>query len=481
MDYIGRGLTFRDADGTLGCPSTNVAQAIPEKNAANIAAGVLVGAWLLLYAWRTVVGHLSLATNAFDLSVFDYALWSLGHGGGGFVPFLGHSIFSHHFMPILWVLAPVHAVFPVPLTLLLVQLVAAAGAALLFLRLQRQHGLDNWLALGLMLVFLLSRRTHGALAGSFYPEAFQAPLTFAIVLLWPSRRWWFWPCLVLLLLTKEDAAVYVATFAAIAWMRSMGTRRRSIVALALAVAWFGFALFVAIPWSRAAEGLGPGNPILEARYGVAEGDVPFGSLVDRLLSERTVRTLVNLTASAGFLPLLGLPWLAPAAPGILANMVAPPDSLQAASIGHYAWPILPWLFLSASAGALWIQRRSRKLAAAWVALLLLVTMADNPALRRSFSTRIPPEARAVREQLARVTGETILAQPNLIPHIPKTTRVFAIGGDRQPDTPDLVLLAQVGNLWPLDPERIDSLVAQYRNDARYIEVASGPLFAFKLR
>lgn len=161
MDYIGRGLTFRDADGTLGCPTPNVALTVPEKNAANPAAGVLLGAWLLLYAWRTVVGHLSLATNAFDLSVFDYALWSLEHGGGGFVPFLGHSIFSHHFMPISWVLAPVHALSPVTLTLLLVQLVAAAGAAVLFLRLQRQQGLDHWLALGLMLVFLLSRRTHG--------------------------------------------------------------------------------------------------------------------------------------------------------------------------------------------------------------------------------------------------------------------------------------------------------------------------------
>jgi uncharacterized membrane protein len=63
-----------------------------------------------------VADHLTLGTNAFDLSVFDYALWSTAQGGrDGFVPFLGQSLYSHHFMPTLSLLLPVYRFLPSPL------------------------------------------------------------------------------------------------------------------------------------------------------------------------------------------------------------------------------------------------------------------------------------------------------------------------------------------------------------------------------
>lgn len=443
------------------------------------------GIWLLLYAWRDVVGHLSLSTNAFDLSVFDQALWSLEHGGLGFVSFMGQSIFSHHFMPILTVIAPIHALLPSPLTLELLQISATAIAALLLLRIQQQQGLDPWLAAGLALVFLLSRRTHGAVVGSFYPEAFQAPLTFAMVLLWPSRRWWVWSCIVLLLMTKEDAAIYVGAFAVFAMWRGLGSRRRAWSVLGLALVWFAFALVVAIPLSRRADGLSASNPLLDSRYGAVGAPGTEASLLERVVSARTARTVLNLTATAGFLPLAGLPWMAPAVPGLVANVAADPASMQSSLTGHYAWPVLPWVFLSASAGAAWLQQRSRMLALGLAAVLLVVTAADNPALQRLRETRIDPQAQLVRDQLrdqlARFHGETVLAQANLIPHLPGGTRVFAAGGDLTVADPDLVLLTTVGNLWPMTPAGVLSLVARYRSDPRYVQAASGPLFVFTLR
>lgn len=448
------------------------------QTAARAAAIAAMAIWLLLYAWRDIVGHLSLSTSAFDLSVFDRALWSLEHGGRGFVSFIGQSIFSHHFMPILAVIAPFHALFPSPLTLLLLQVAAATVAALLLLQIQKQQGLDPWLATGLALVFLLSRRTHGAVVGSFYPEVFQAPLTFAMVLLWPSRRWWVWLCIVLFLMTKEDAAIYVAGFAAFALWRGLGPSRRAWSVLGLALAWFAFALIVAIPLSRRADGLSASNPLLDSRYGAATGGGIEGSLLERLLSARTGRTVLNLTASAGFLPVAGLPWMVPALPGLAANVVADPGSMQSSLTGHYAWPVLPWVFLSASAGAAWLQRRSRRLALGLTAVLFIATAADNPAFQRMDEARIDPQARLIRDQLPRFRAETTLAQANLIPHLPKGMRVFAAGGDLTVADPDLVLLTTVGNLWPMTPGDVESLVARYRSDPRYIQVASGPLFAF---
>jgi uncharacterized membrane protein len=48
---------------------------------------LLISLWAAIYGWRTVVGHWSFATNGYDLSVFDHAMWSVAHGGAGFVPF----------------------------------------------------------------------------------------------------------------------------------------------------------------------------------------------------------------------------------------------------------------------------------------------------------------------------------------------------------------------------------------------------------
>ena len=145
-------------------------------------------------------------------------------------------------------LAPLHAdsrghraaprSFPSPLTLEPLQVTATAIAALLLLRIQKQQGLDPWLATGLALVFLLSRRTHGAVVGSFYPEALQAPLTFAMVLLWPSRRWWVFQCIVLLLMTKEDAAIYVGAFRGLRDVARPRFPQKGVVGVA--GAWFAF-------------------------------------------------------------------------------------------------------------------------------------------------------------------------------------------------------------------------------------------------
>jgi uncharacterized membrane protein len=205
-------------------------------------------------------------------------------------------------------------------------------------------------------------------------------------------------------------------------------------------------------------------------------------MLDHLISYKTASTLGSMALSTGLLPLGGLTWMAPAAPGLVANLAANSESAQSGMIGHYAWPILPWLFLSAAAGALWLHRRWPKVAAIWMGLLLAATVADNPAVRRGFTVSNPAEAAIVREQLRRVAGTSILAQANLIPHLPKTERLYSIGSLLVPAAdPELVLLTPIGNLWPLTPKEVFDLIERYRQDARYVEIVSGPLFAFKIK
>lgn len=442
---------------------------------------LVLGGWLLLYGWRAVANHLALRTNAYDLSVFDYAIWDLARGGHGWVPFFGSSLFSDHWMPILYLVVPLYWLAPNPLVLILLQPILTAIAGVLFFRVMKSWGLPFWLSLSVLVLFLFARRTHGALGGYFYPEVAQCLLIFAVVLLWRARPVLLWPCVILLLMTKEDGAIYLAGLSLFALVRDLGSRRRALAVLATAVVWFAVALTVAMPVVRRIDGLGPQSSLLHARYGSAEGGPSIWSISNHLFSSTSANTLGNLVLSTGLLAIAGPEWLAPALPGLLANLAAKPDTLQAALKQHYAWPILPWLFLAAALGAHRIYKRSQRAATVCMALVVVITVADNPAVQRVMSTSVSSDARLVREELRQVRGHTIAAQPNLIPHLTKSRDIVALNNQfPSARDPDLILLTFVGDLWPFTQQEVAALVEKYRADKRYVEVKSGPLYAFQL-
>ena len=158
---------------------------------------------------------------------------------------------------------------------------------------------------------------------------------------------------------------------------------------------------------------------------------------------------------------------------------------QSGLTAHYAWPVLPWLFMSCAAGALWIQRQSRRVALIWVLLLLCGTLIDNPAVQRVGRMGVDPEATKVLSQLDALgvrADDVVLAQPNLIPHLPHSNAMFSVGGEQAPPRePDWVLATPVGDLWPLDAQRIDALTRGYSVNPKYHKVTAGPLYAFRLR
>ena len=209
------------------------------------------------------------------------------------------------------------------------------------------------------------------------------------------------------------------------------------------------------------------------------------TLATRPVSPESLGKLFNLLATTGFLPILGWEWLAAAGPGIVANTAAKPETQQAALIGHYFWPVMPWLFMATAAGAMRLQRRSLHLARLWVLLLLCGTLIDNTALRRLTRSQVDPAATAVLTQLGAVSyrsGDIVLAQSNLIPHLAHSNTMFSIAGEQDPPrNADLVLATRVGNLWPLSPDEVDSLIRRYASNPDYQEVSSGPLYVFRRR
>jgi uncharacterized membrane protein len=442
--------------------------------------GICVIAWVA----HVVIGlstHQQLRTPGFDLSVFDYAIWNTGTGGPlAFVPMFGYSLLAQHFMPTLLLLAPLGALFDTPVYLIALQSAFFAGAAYLLYRLAALRVPASY-AIALMVAFLLSRRTHSAATSYFYIESAEPLLIFGALLAWSTgRRLWYWLLLLLALGCKEDVALYFGLFGVMLAITgpSREEKKLGLATAAVCAGWAAVSLFVAIPYWSGTYGLGSANPIFSGRYGIREGS-DLWTAAGRLFSVASVSKLVTITSAVGFLCFLSPRWLVVALPGIALNLAALPGTNQAGLGGHYLWPIVPWLFIAAVYGVARLGHRGVR----WIPwLAMLIAVADTPlpgALSRAAARDNTASTVASQLRSLNVSG-VVVAQPNLIPHLPRSNQVFGYGvyQDGQPE-PDLVLLTNAGDMWPLGLDGVDREVRRWRSDSRYEEISAGPLWAFR--
>ena len=435
----------------------------------------------LAHLFLGITAHQQLRTPGFDLSVFDYAIWNTGVGGAvGFVPMFGHSLLAQHFMPTLLLLAPLGVLFDTPVYLIALQSTLFVAGAYLLYRFTAPRVPAPY-AVALLVAYLISRRTHSAATSYFYIESAEPLLTFGALLAWSAgRRIWYWLLVVLALGCKEDVALYFGLFGVMqAVTNPPGPARRvGLITIALCVVWAAAALFVAVPFWADAYGLGSANPILSGRYGIDDG-AGLQAAIGRMFSGSSLARLVTVTSTVGFLCFLAPRWFAIVLPGIAFNLAALPGTNQAGLGGHYLWPIIPWLFVAAVYGA----ERIGKWGVRWIPwVAMLIAVADTPLPRAVIrSWHRDPTADTVLTQLKSLDlSSTVLAQSNLIPHLPRHNRVFGYGvyGEGQPE-PDLVLLTKTGDLWPLGSDGLEREVARWRVDSRYEQVSAGPLWAFR--
>jgi uncharacterized membrane protein len=439
----------------------------------------------LVYCSLGLVRHYSLETNGFDLSVFDYALWTTGTGRGtAYVPMFGYSLFAQHAMPTLLLLSPLAMVFGSPVYLIVVQSAFFIVAAYLLFLFARPY-VPPGMAFALLLMFLLGRRPYTAATSYFYIESAEPMLVLGVLLAWTHRRMvLYWTLLALALGCKEDVAVYFIMFGLL-----LALVKREIVLGALtatvASVWLGTALLFWIPHWRAVYALPPANPFLLENYGLERVDgSALAVLLGRVFSSWSAARLFTLASATGFLCFLSPTWLAIVIPGVLVNLTAIPGKGQSGLGGHYSWAILPWMFVAAAFGGSRLSKRNWK----WLPVVaLIIAVADTPLPRAILRTpwKTLATATEVRSQLqalhlGSVPGE-LFAQPNLIPHVPVrqlrvrgldlVPREYAIG--------DTILLTRIGDLWPFDATGVDARMEQLQADPRFERLSNGPLFAFR--
>ncbi|GAA4697716.1 putative membrane protein (DUF2079) [Promicromonospora umidemergens] len=190
--------------------------------------------------------------NTFYIKSWDLGIFTqMYHGyASGNLPIVaikgdGFNLLGDHFHPLLIVFTPIFALFPQPLTLLVIQdLCFGLAAGVVTWSAQRHIGPIAGVVVGV--AFGLSWGLQYSVQAQFHEIALAVPLLAAALAAVLERRWW-WACALAALLpfVKEDLGLTVAAVGGV--IAVLGQRRRGLGLALWGIVSFSLTVFVILP------------------------------------------------------------------------------------------------------------------------------------------------------------------------------------------------------------------------------------------
>jgi len=193
---------------------------------------LMIGAYSAYVSYHTVMQHHALETRAYDLGIAANTFWNSTHGdlfASSMAPSGNHLAFhtSFIFLPAF----PIYALLPFTETLLVLQSIALALAALPLYLVGRRMLHSGQAALVICAIYLLHPAVAGANFYDFHELAFAPVLVFSAWLFFElDRPIAYWLAIVLLLSVKEDMALVVLLIGLVVCLS--GRRRLGLVTMA---------------------------------------------------------------------------------------------------------------------------------------------------------------------------------------------------------------------------------------------------------
>lgn len=328
------------------------------------AIGWMIGVGTLILFAASSLRHFLFQSTAFDLGIFDQAIYLISQGETPISSFLGFHIIGDHAAGIFYPLALLYKVYPSVYWLFIVQALALSLGALPTYHLGMIAGLKESQAVGMAAVYLLYPLIFNANLFDFHPEVIAVPLLLSAVLaVRLGKITWFCVCLILILSCKAVLSLTVAGMGI--WLLFFEKRRfAGAIALFLGTAWFLIATQLVIPTLSGAEAGAVGrysylgNSVLEIAQNLFfQPQLILGTLfsLDNLLYlVLLLSPIIWGLSAASFKSLI------PAIPCIFLNLLAE-CPLQKDLVHQYSLPALPFLILaviaSLSLGKGWVQNR----------------------------------------------------------------------------------------------------------------------------
>lgn len=331
------------------------------------ALATLISAYILVFSIRSALLFDQYAYMAFDLGIFDQAVWLISRGERAFVSLRGMHILGDHFSPIVYLIAPLYWLYPSPKALLFLQTTALAFGALPVYGIALTYTKSRAIGLVFAFAYLAYPAVQWSNTYEFHPDTLATPLLLLAFYCVQARRWNCFALAVLAsALTKEIAGLYIACLG----MHVFGVdRRRGLATVVFGVAML-FVSFHIVQWfndNRPSPYVG-----LYAGYGSSPWQIISTTMtsplrvIDDINNPGAHQYLFQLLMPLFFLPLLAPEILVLATPGFLSNALSR-NPAMASIEEYYAAYMVPFIVVAAIVGF----NRLRK--SGWFADLALIT------------------------------------------------------------------------------------------------------------
>jgi len=171
---------------------------------------VMVTLYVARFALLSVQVQDGFGAPGYDLGIFDQGVWLLSRFHAPFVTVMGRDLFGDHTSFVLLAAVPLYWLWPAAQTLLALQTLLLAGAAVPIFVLARRRLGGVWMPSALAGAYLLNPALQRGNLEQFHPESFL--VAFLALAILAALEWW--PRLLVAsvvgaLLVKEDTALLV--------------------------------------------------------------------------------------------------------------------------------------------------------------------------------------------------------------------------------------------------------------------------------
>jgi uncharacterized membrane protein len=414
------------------------------------------------YTLLGILRHHHFGSSAYDLGIFDQAVWHMSRFEPPASTVSGFSnILGDHFYPILVLFVPLYWIAPSPDALIAAQAILLAVSMVpvfFFLR----DRLPSGVSLTLAAAYGVSWGIQQTAVFDVHEMAF-APLAVAALILAMDRCQWslFWISACALVLIKEDL-IALLSGVGLYLMAFQGERRRGAVLLAASLVLFVVVSRFVIP--------------AFSDTGAYAYTSAYGAVLER--PWRIPLLLVTPITKARTIVLYFAPFLFLSLASPLSLLIAPVavERLLSASpqhwgtIFHYSAPIAPLVAMSAGDGLARILRRVPSWAPrlpliAAICFLLAAILPGRPPLSRLLTSayyRSPASEGSAAQALAAIPSTaSVVAQAAIAPHLSQRSEIYVLR--EQPRDADYLIASSALNPWPLPSrEALDATIAAQR-------------------
>lgn len=322
--------------------------------------------------------HILFQSTAFDLGIFDQAVYLISQGETPISSLMGFHILGDHAAFIFYPLALLYLIHPSVYWLFAVQALVLASGAVFTGYIALHRGLKADIAIALSGTYLLYPLVFNVNLFDFHPEVIALPaLLGAILAAQLGQIGWF--CWAILIVLACKAVLSLTVVAMGVWLLICEKRRWcGAIAIFAGISWFLISTQVIIPFFSGEEVAAVGR---YSYLGNSIGEIAQTLLLNPRLALGKILSLANL----GYLVLLFIPvaWglslsslkpLIGAIPCIALNILTDYQA-QKDLIHQYSLPALPFLLLaiisSLSVGKAWLQNQRAIILWSLVTFLLL--------------------------------------------------------------------------------------------------------------